>query len=123
MRVYPLGREDSLQEGTATHSSVLAWSSCLGQRSLVGYVHGVARVRHDRSDLARTHTRGPFSSLQVCNFTAVPHLHPVGEETGAQEAEGNALALFWKLCFHVAAFSCGCPSLSPRAVSFLHSLQ
>ena len=36
MRVQSLGQEDPLEEGTATHSSVLAWRS-QGQRSLMGY--------------------------------------------------------------------------------------
>ena len=41
--VRSLGREDSLEEEMATHSSVLAWE-IPGQRSLMGYVHGVMRV-------------------------------------------------------------------------------
>ena len=36
MRVWSLGREDPLEEGMATHSSVLAGKSH-GQRSLMGY--------------------------------------------------------------------------------------
>ena len=36
MQVQPLGQEDTLVEGTAPHSSILAWEIC-GQRSLVGY--------------------------------------------------------------------------------------
>ena len=36
MQVQFLGWEDYLEEGTATHSSILAWESH-GQRSLVGY--------------------------------------------------------------------------------------
>ena len=36
MQVQSLGQEDPLEEGTATHSSILAWEIC-GQRSLVGY--------------------------------------------------------------------------------------
>ena len=35
-QVQSLGREDSLQKGTETHSNILAWESH-GQRSLVGY--------------------------------------------------------------------------------------
>ena len=35
-RVRTLGREDPLEEGMATHSSILAWE-IHGQRSLVGY--------------------------------------------------------------------------------------
>ena len=36
MQVQSLGQEDLLDEGTATHSSILDWKS-LGQRSLVGH--------------------------------------------------------------------------------------
>ena len=36
MWVRSLGWEDSLEEGMAAHSSILAWKSC-GQRSLAGY--------------------------------------------------------------------------------------
>ena len=32
-----LGREDPLEKGMATHSSILAWRIPHGQRSLVGY--------------------------------------------------------------------------------------
>ena len=35
-QVGSLGREDALEKGMATHSSVLAWKSH-GQRNLVGY--------------------------------------------------------------------------------------
>ena len=36
MQVWFMGREDPLEEGMATHSSILAWR-IPGQRSLVGY--------------------------------------------------------------------------------------
>ena len=36
MRVRPLGREDPLEKGMATHSSSLVWETH-GQRSLAGY--------------------------------------------------------------------------------------
>ena len=36
MQVQSLGQEDALEEGTATHSSILAGES-RGQRSLAGY--------------------------------------------------------------------------------------
>ena len=42
-----LGREDPLEKGMATHSSILAWGS-RGQRNLAGYSPlGSQRVRHD----------------------------------------------------------------------------
>ena len=41
------GQEDSLEEGMATHSSILAWE-IYGQRSLMGYSPwGRKRVGHD----------------------------------------------------------------------------
>ena len=42
MQVESLGQEDPLEKEMATHSSVLAGKSH-GQRSLVGYRHGVAK--------------------------------------------------------------------------------
>ena len=43
MQIQSLGQEDSLEEGMAIHSSVLAWRiQSQGQRRLVGYSHGVA---------------------------------------------------------------------------------
>ena len=36
MRIQSLGQEDPLEEGTATHASILAWR-IQGQRSLAGY--------------------------------------------------------------------------------------
>ena len=54
--VWFLGWEDSLEEGMATHSSILAWwipwpGEPGGLQSIVSQ-----RVRHDSSDWAHTHT-------------------------------------------------------------------
>ena len=37
MRVWFLGQEDALEEGTATHSSILTWRLPMNKRSLAGY--------------------------------------------------------------------------------------
>ena len=42
MQVRPLGQKDPLEDGMATHSSILAWS-IHGQRSLAG----VKKSGHD----------------------------------------------------------------------------
>ena len=42
--VQTLRREDRLEKEMATHSSILAWK-LHGQRSLVGYVHGDAKIQ------------------------------------------------------------------------------
>ena len=43
-QVQSLGPEDLLEKGMATHSSILP-GECHGQRSLVGYTHGVAKIQ------------------------------------------------------------------------------
>ena len=57
MRVRSPGREDPLEEGMATHSSVLAWRISRITRSLVGY----SRWGHKESDTTevtqQAHTR------------------------------------------------------------------
>ena len=59
--IQPLGREDPLEEGLATHSSVLAWripwtEECGGLQFV-----GPQRARHDQSHhrRARSHLRAP----------------------------------------------------------------
>ena len=45
MGVWSLGREDPLEEGTATHSSVLAWRILWTRGAWQAAVHGVAKSR------------------------------------------------------------------------------
>ena len=60
-----LGGEDPLEEEMATHSSILAWRIPWTEEP--GGIQSMEsqRVRHDRSDLARTHTNlaSPISDL------------------------------------------------------------
>ena len=56
MQVQSLGREDPLEEGMATHSSILAWRIPWTEQPGGLQSTGSPRVRHDWSDLARTHT-------------------------------------------------------------------
>ena len=51
--VLSLGWEDLLEEGMATHSSILAWRLPTEPGRLQST--GSQRVRHDRSDLAHMH--------------------------------------------------------------------
>jgi len=46
MWVRSVGREDALEEGVATHSSILAWRIPWTEE-LVGYSPWGRRVRHD----------------------------------------------------------------------------
>ena len=62
VRVPTLGRDDPLEEGAATHSSVLAWR--IPQTEEPGRLQsaGLQRVRHSYRDWARTHEE-PLASV------------------------------------------------------------
>ena len=62
MRVPSLGQEDSLEEGRATHSSILAWRMDRGALEGHGSM-GSQRVGHYWSSLALTHTENETGAL------------------------------------------------------------
>ena len=54
-RVQSLGQEDPLEEGMATHSSILAWKTpWTDEPGRLRFI-GSQRVRHECCDLAYTH--------------------------------------------------------------------
>ena len=57
------GQEDPLEEGMATHSSILAWRIPWTEEP--GELLGSQRVRHDWSDLARAHIRYLWNLLHA----------------------------------------------------------
>ena len=65
-QVQPLGWEDPLEEGMATHSSILAWR--IPQVEEPGGLQSIGsqRVKHDYSDLACLDGIKAFSSLIHC---------------------------------------------------------
>ena len=54
MWVQSLGQEDPLEEGMATHPSILAWEIPRAEESVGLQSIGLQRVRHNRSKLAST---------------------------------------------------------------------
>ena len=54
MQVRPLGREDPLEEGMATHSRILAWRNPWTEEPGGLQSIGLQRARQDWSDLAPT---------------------------------------------------------------------
>ena len=52
MQVQTLGREDPLEEGMATHSSILAWESPWTEEPGRLQSVGSQRAGHNQSDLA-----------------------------------------------------------------------
>ena len=73
MWVWSLGGEDALEEGIATHSSILVWRMPWTEEP--GGLQSIAaqRVRHDWSDWVCTHTRGTCWKLTLWNS---PEIHP-----------------------------------------------
>ena len=55
MWVQPLNQEDPLEEGTATHPSILSWRTPWTEFHGGLWSMRLQRVRHDSSDLARIH--------------------------------------------------------------------
>ena len=55
MQVPSLAEEDPLEEGTATHSSILAWRIPQTEEPSRLQSMGSERVGHNRRDLARMH--------------------------------------------------------------------
>ena len=55
MRIQPLDREDPLEKGMTTHSSIISWRSPWTEFHGELWSIGSQRVRHDRSDLAHIH--------------------------------------------------------------------
>ena len=60
--VQSLGWEDPLEEGMATHSSILAWRISWAEEPGRLQTMGSQRVGHDRSDLASKVFSGMFTA-------------------------------------------------------------
>ena len=83
MWVRSLGWDAPLEEGMATHSSILAWR-IHGQKSLVGTAHGVAK---SRTWLLRQHRRTHYSCrCRIC-YSRAPF--------STEETESNASSHPW----------------------------
>ena len=71
MQVRSLSREDPLEEGMATHSSILAWRIPMDRGAGGLQSMRLHRVRHDCSDLARS----TVLFLLYFFFPLPPHPH------------------------------------------------
>ena len=54
-RIRSLGREDPMEKGMATNSSILAWRIPMGRGAWRATVQGVTKSRAHLRDYARTH--------------------------------------------------------------------
>ena len=73
MQLASLGREDPLEEETATHSSILAWKIPWTEEPGGLQSMGWQRVRHD---WVNEHTQQTLSSLVAVNNPHSTHLSP-----------------------------------------------
>ena len=78
MWVQPLDQEDPLEEGTTTHSSVLAWRSPWTEKPGRLQSIGSQRAGHDWSNVARMHTFGflskaPYPMVLSYPLSSFPH--------------------------------------------------
>ena len=69
-QVWSLGHEDPVEEGMATHSSILAGRIPIDRGAWQSTVHGSQRVGHDWNDLARTHTHNANRDLNSACVSA-----------------------------------------------------
>ena len=83
MQATFLGREDLLEEGKATHSSILAWET-YGQRGLVGYSPWGRKESDTTERLNNDGSIISYSPRAVCYSRAVPSF-PLRE--GQQHAD------------------------------------
>ena len=69
--VPSLGWEDPLEEGTATHSSILAWRIAMDKGAWWATVHGVAKSWTRLSDLTFTFFSLDFKWNHIYNLSYV----------------------------------------------------
>ena len=71
MWVQSLDQEDPLEEGTATHSSILAWRiPWTGEPGRLWSI-GSQRIGHNESDLAQHSTMGQSKGVCACVYVCV----------------------------------------------------
>ena len=87
-----LGLENSLEEGMATHSSVLAWRIPKDRGAWQGAVHGVAK-----------------SQTQLSDFTFTFHFHALEKEMATHSS-----VLAWRI--PGMGEPCGLPSMGSHRV-------
>ena len=71
-QVWSLGREDPLEEGTATHSNILAWRIPWTEEPDRLQSMGSCRVGHDWGDSALTHAHTQWTT----KVTQLVHIRP-----------------------------------------------
>jgi len=72
--VRSVGQEDTLEEGMATRSSIFAWRVPWTEKPVGLKSIGSQRARHDRNNLAHTHTHSQVSTSSSLYINIIAHL-------------------------------------------------
>ena len=78
-RVQSWGREDALEKGMATHSSILAWKVPWTEEHGELQSMGLQRVGHDWATNIHTHTELTYSVSSTQQDDSVVHIHIIFE--------------------------------------------
>ena len=89
MWVWSLGEEDLLEEGRATHSSILDWGIPWTEEPCGLQSIGLQRVAHDWSNLACTHA-GRRKYMTISGSWALEPNHRLPREAGALPSTTHA---------------------------------
>ena len=94
MRFQSLGREDPLEEGMATHSSILAWRICMDRGAWRATVHRVAKSQTRLKQLSKQAHYKFHQGMAQCllkNFQWGQHPGPWGLIDKGEEHVGSLL--------------------------------
>ena len=138
MQVWPLGWEDPLEEGMATHSSILAWRLPWTEEPGGLRSTGPQGSGHDWSDLAHTHRLENSVSLVVplglrcsmaCGVLQDQGLNPCllhwQVDSSPLSQQGSPILCFWEttILFFTVAAPVFFPISSAWVFQLLHTLK
>jgi len=123
MHFRSLGWEDPLEEGMATHSSILAWSTPWKEESGGLQSIGLRRVGHDWSSLARMHAHLSkcISKTQWWDSSHCSQFLLTRDKwTSLASVKCSCLVLSWGLCWIKLLWSALMHPALLSALSFLY---
>ena len=111
-RVQSIGQEYALEEGMATHSSILAWRIPIDRGSLASYSPEGRRVGHNWSDLACRHAH-----------TVRTRTHCLCMHTGICVLDLSIHLLSWGLTYQDCCVTWAAREVAPMGLANFASLQ
>ena len=93
MLVQPLGREDPLREGAATHSNILAWRIPMDRGAWQAAAHGV--TESDRTERLSTAHRDLFKKTRDTKGTFHAKMGSIKDRNGMDLTEAEDIKKRW----------------------------